>query len=382
VTSDPNINSWYNASTSILTATSIIGDLSDTTVDKTSLVAPNFNLQVQSSNARYFTYPNQANTNANFLISSSNFTTSWTDISNVTVNGPTLFTFNAANAYLGQYIGLCEPGRTYTFKFKIRNVSGNTTLQVRHLGSATGNYTPITIDGTLTEKTVTFLGPNPTALVRVGFEDQNVAGHGQVQVTDCHLRRDDHSDTLVVSPGNIPLYGVRDGIPVFGGGGQGPSTHVYWTQVVSRAMTQPFTIYMSYFPRAWVGGYIYTSNWPTLLKMVGSGGTTPNYYLGIYATPAWGYGTVSSPPLQWQVLTYQYNGATSRVRVNKNPADVVNIPNLAGTIDRLQYMGDSYAGSWQNNGDIHEIITRDVLDDTATQDAIIEWMACQVGLSV
>jgi hypothetical protein len=68
--------------------------------------------------------------------------------------------------------------------------------------------------------------------------------------------------------------------------------------------------------------------------------------------------------------------------VNKNPADVVNIPNLAGTIDRLQYMGDSYAGSWQNNGDIHEIITRDVLDDTATQDAIIEWMACQVGLSV
>jgi hypothetical protein len=55
---------------------------------------------------------------------------------------------------------------------------------------------------------------------------------------------------------------------------------------------------------------------------------------------------------------------------------------LAGTIDRLQYMGDSYAGSWQNNGDIHEIITRNVLDDTATQDAIIEWMACQVGLSV
>jgi hypothetical protein len=356
----------------------------DTSPNKTSVLSPNYNLFLQNFNGFKVISPNQVDNDANFLVSSGNFTSDWAQRVSCTVNTATTFTFTAQNAYIKQTFLLSEPGRTYTFKFKMRAVTGNTAIRILHEGAASGDFTDIVITGVLTQYTVTFTGRATEGILYVGFMDVNAAGHGQHEVTECQVYRDDHDGNLVVTAAAYPSYGVRGGIPVFGYGGTGPTTHNYWQNGNgNRPMGTAYTIYASCFARFLRGSqYLIASNHPTLLNMIIAIGSAPNYFLTSYlkTTGAFRAGTVSVPAQQWCVLTCVFNGAASEIRVNKNPADVVTHA-ATPTIDRTQHGGDSYAGQYQE-GEFHEIIIRSVADNTAQQDAIIEWMGCQVGLSL
>lgn len=381
---DPNTHGWWRAD-SYITPNAYIGDRMNVTVNKASDAAPNFNLKVQATPEFNYT-PNITDNDCNYLVSSEDLTYIDWKVSGATKDTATKATFLAQNGVIFQSCFWTEPGKTYTFKFKARAVSGNTNLHVFHSGSATGTSTPITVTGTLAEYSVSFLGVPVSGGVLVGIRDQNAGGWGQIELTETQMYRSDHSGIYHVTGVN-PYSGKRDGIPVWASHGTGSSTRSYYINPAARSNAAPFTVYMSvYFRQLVSNAYIICANSPTLLgailehNLTGSPSTRIGQYHG--AAPfTWRYGTTAVPIGQWHIVTAVWNGASSEIRVNKNAADVVSQPVGGPACDQWQVGGDSFASFWCD-ADFHEIISRYVVDDTATQDTFIDYMAARVGLSV
>jgi len=119
----------------------------------------------------------------NLLAWSADLTNALWVAADATKDAATLLTFTAQNGNVYQARTTTE-GVTYTLSFKARAVSGNTALHVLHTNSATGNSTALTVNGTLTQYSVSVLGKTGSGAVNFGVQDQNAAGFGQIEITD------------------------------------------------------------------------------------------------------------------------------------------------------------------------------------------------------
>lgn len=379
-TNDPNTMVWYKASEHI-THNSYIGDKMDTTTNKASSGSPNMNL-VRFAGTPVF--PSVlANNNANMAQYSENLQIGHT-VSGFTINTPVLGTFTAQNGYIRSQIAWCgdQPGVTYVFKLKIRNISGNTNLHIYHLGSATGASTPVTIDGTLTEYTVEFLAPAaPTLAFYIGIQDQNAAGHGQIETTEWHLYRKNEHDTTYVANANLPGWPYRDGYAAWCGG-IGTSGGFNQPGSFRTHPGGPMTIYLTMWLRNRQDtNYLVLCNRPGFYTWI-FGINVATGFLRLYSGGAWGAnGTVAVPLKQWCVVTGVFNGpGAGFTRVNKSAADAGGVAVLPAN-DRTQCHFDSASGAIARV-DAHEMIVRYTADNTATQDSFIEYLGGQVGLSL
>jgi hypothetical protein len=97
------------------------------------------------------------------------------------VDDATHLTFDAIGGESLQNVLTIE-GVIYTASFDAKNISGNTDLQIRHGGSATGTRTPVTLTGSLASYSVSVLGKVGGGNVSFGIEDLNAAGHGQIEI--------------------------------------------------------------------------------------------------------------------------------------------------------------------------------------------------------
>ena len=381
-TDDANTMLWYKASEHI-TPGSYIGDKMDTTTNKASVAAPNMNLVAQGGSWGEFFPDATIRPNANMIQYSENIAIS-RQFSNFTINTATTGTFNAQNAYCRQQIYWCgdEVGVTYVFKIKLRNITGNTNLHFYHLGSATGATTPVTIDGTLQTYTCEFLAPNPlTTSFFVGIQDQNAAGHGQIEITEWQLyRKDEHDSTYFTNVAACP-WPLRDGISAWAGGwglGSGfvsPRNRNHTTQLM--------TIYALVWLRNRTNsGYFLLNNYPGLYGWI-LAHNPANGHLNSYAGGAWGPETTEVLPLnQWAIVTAVYNGASSEIRINGRTAETMgSVGVLPATWTELQVLYDSYGGGYARM-DMGEVIVRYTADATAVQDQFIAYLASLAGITL
>ena len=119
----------------------------------------------------------------NLLAWSADLTNALWVATDATKDAATLLTFTAQNGNVYRAITTVA-GRTYTLSFKARAVSGNTALRFLHTNSATGDSTALTVNGTLTQYSVSVLGKTGSGLVNFGIQDQNAAGQGQIEITE------------------------------------------------------------------------------------------------------------------------------------------------------------------------------------------------------
>jgi len=372
--SDPDIYAWWKAN-KYLTSTSYIGDRSTKTTNKASLASPNMNLANGGSS---LVFPRIADNDANFMAYSADLTFgTWAAVSG-TKNSSTLFTFTASGGRVYQLARCDESGATYTFKFKIRRVGGigNTNLAVYHANSATGTSTGIVITDVLTEMSVSFLGPPTAAIggIDVGIQDNNGGGFGQIELTDMCVYRSDHDGNYLATTSSS-IYGTRDGYPVWMTGYMN-GVYEVWTTPSNRVLGPgaALTAYALVYPRNSIGsGYLMSNNGntpllaynPTQRKLMcynaGTDTDTNVFSLGA-----------------WQIWTWVVNGASSEFRINKAASTAF----VSGTCSGSDWSITRNSSSYVTYIDLHEVILRQVADNTATQDEIIEYLADQVGLSV
>ncbi len=119
----------------------------------------------------------------NLLLWSEDITNAAWVKTDATADDATHLTFTAQNGNVYQNVATLE-GVLYTFSFKIRRITGSTSLHFRHTSSVSGNITALTIDDTLTRYKVTVLGQAGGGNVMFGIFDTAAAGHGQVEITD------------------------------------------------------------------------------------------------------------------------------------------------------------------------------------------------------
>jgi len=106
----------------------------------------------------------------------------WTK-TDATADSATLLTFDAQNGLASQSITTIT-GVQYTLSFKVRRITGNTALHFYHNG-LTPASTAFTATATLTRYSVTVTGDG--GAVSFGIQDQNAAGHGQIELTEIQL---------------------------------------------------------------------------------------------------------------------------------------------------------------------------------------------------
>jgi len=375
-TSDANTHAWWKADTHVIENTTV-GDKMDTTVDKTSYVAPNFNLRVYPTILSYQGLCEARGDNdANLLYQSESISDSYTTASNCTKDTATTCTFTGTGGYVRKVGQLTDCTDSFTFKIYARAVSGNTNLQLLHVGAGGGDKTPVTLTGSLAWYTATFTG-SASGEILVGLQDDNGGGFGQVEIQKWQLYRSDHDGNyLACNP--TPRLGPRGGVNVWASGMTNWGS--YLAAAVARTNSGPCTVYMSVYLRNPWQNWAFVNSTPSIWNQIIAVGASN--HVACYQNATWG--TASSPNDwtlgTWQIITVVFNGASSYARVNKNVASAItlgaNVP-----MNAPQIGGESYSGT-RFGGEFHEVITRYTADDAATQDTFIDYMAGQIGLSV
>lgn len=383
--SDVDTQAWWKADYYI-TENTVIGDRMDTTVNKTSTSAPNFNLSRYGSG--YASTGRGANDNrANFIMRSDDLTSAFWGSSNITKDSATTLTFTASGGYLKQTCSFTDEAKSFTFKFLARAITGNTNLQILHEGAVEGDKTPVTLTASLTPYSVTFTGVADTAIV-VGIQDDNVGGFGQIEFQQMQVVRSDNDTTYISTSGGLPRTGLRDGIPVFMCGNV--DAYGFFGTTASRTNNLPYTVYMSAYVRSFYAGWFASNSNPTIWGAVmaadiaGTGGhPVNNLATYVNVSPfAWQYSTTNVFSLgAWYIITLVFNGASSEMRLNKNTADAASHPAGTPSMNGIQIGGESFAPT-RSGFDFHEVILRYTADNTATQNLFIDYMAGQIGLSV
>lgn len=380
-TSDADTQGWWKADSHIVENTSV-GDKMDTTVDKTSGAAPNFNLFPVAGFPPPATGRGGSDNDANFVASSENLTDAVWAKSNFAAGAPTTGTFSAVGGYVRQRAVFTDEAATFTYRFKARRISGNTDLQILTVGAPEGDKTPVTLTGTLTEYSVSFTGVAGSEIY-VGLEDDNAAGHGQIELTEQQVYRADH-DGNYLTTGSQLKGGQRGGVPVMQCGFSSVTTAIFATGA-ARANAAPYTIYASVFVRHEYDGWFLVGSNPTVWGQIIAIDIASGNRIGVYSGgPAvWQYGAAPNVFVRgsWHIVTVVFNGASSELRIDKNTADSANL-GAAANMNAMQVGGETFAGTIQTGTEFHEVILRYTADNTATQDSFIDYMASQVGLSV
>lgn len=312
-------------------------------------------------------------------------TGNWT-ASNVTLNSATTATFTAQNGELRQTLwAYSHEGKQLTVKFKMRNISGNTALQVRLEGS----YTNFTIDSTLTEYSFTFTPSAVSAAPAIGVRDANAAGHGQFEITQFHVYisggstpwsstyvKNDSVDEILptTNPAGLPEIGMFNNRFFFHynvgvNGYNNPACTIYCTY---RANPWKYAGRLFTFTRSLYDMIISHEDASNKMRMYFNGPPTRDNYTG----------TNFVTDYEWCVLTWTitFGGACS-VRKNLNTPVTGTSSNMSVGTQSLQWGSYSYDGAWSTVRHT-ELIWRFGIDSAATQEAYVRYLAGRIGITV
>jgi hypothetical protein len=372
---DSNTVSWFKATLDI-TEQQYIGN---------QMEAPGNRADAAHSNliphdAAAILCPRNSDYYVNMLYYSEDITTQpWNVQGGAAYSGSDL-SLTGSGQHLRQYCYYCEQAISYTVKVKLRRVSGNVEVAIRHNGTGVSSQeTIVSIDGVLTQYTATFTGPT-SSYGQIGINWKS--GSGVVEVTEFQVRRTADQDGYLATT-DTPRIGAVGEVKTWGGSGQlsifDATSYGGWYQAVGKGAGSPptaATFYAAVNIRSYVtSGYGVYSQSPLYDPILGveSGGT---HRMRLYRG-SWVYGPATAQG--WHILTYVINGASSELRLNKVAATVVT--SAASTSANILSFSGATAGLYTRM-DWHEFIFREVADNTATQDAIIEYLASWVGLTV
>lgn len=299
--------------------------------------------------------------------------------SNASASDAETIVFTAAG-YCRQYCYMTtEPTTSFTVRAKIKITAGTPTITFRTNNAAGGNEVALggVPTGTYQVFEATFTGPG-ASYVEVGI---NSDGAGTVGITEFQVRRTaDYPEYVktTVTPierayGEVKTFSASRQLNVFDGtsyGGWIPGAN--WTVGVPTLATY----YMAMRVRTTAhGGYIWHTpgSFDPIIGLESGGLERMRMYRG-----AWVYGDVV-PLRAWKILTFQFDAGAnaSLMRLNKAAA----VPVTTNTQSGLKMTFGSASGAYFSANQ-HEFIGRNVKDNTATQDTIIEYMASWLGITV
>lgn len=378
--SDADIWAWWSGGQHIIATptfdVSVWGDNHSRTVDKT-IVTNTRNLSNYTGSFPGLATPDNKE---NFIPQSNTISTTLWAAVGVTKDTATTFTFTLTNGQITTPVGRLTPGHQYKVMFKLRQITGNTSLQILHLSaSSPGDTTNITINSVLALYTVTFTASNTAGTIHyVGVRDPNVSGFGQVEMTDMQVVDITSDVTFQASTTGHPVLRKRNVQHVFNAYLRVPFTH---QMSVNDTLNQPCTYYLSMFTYV-NGGFVFASISPTwnmalLWDPPIIGGVLTAYSNATGTRISLPTGKV--PLLTWSVITLVFNGTSSSIRFNKE-TPVTGSHAASSPVDRGFYVGgDVFSGSHADVA-FYDFIIRSVADDIATQDTYIDYMANRVGL--
>lgn len=382
---DANIFGWWSADQHVTHASNVIsvwGDRTNNTVNKSALTGTRNLIPVSSFKTRL----SNDDGSGNLMWSSQDMTNAFWSTSNFTKNSATTGTFTAQGGVINSSPQIIRVGVSYTLKATMRAVTGNTNLEWVTYTSPSGNYTAVTVTNVLADYTRVFTG---AVGVYTGIRDNNVAGHGQIEVTKWQL----YETAWPVVPSYVDLGTANDSaqIPTLAG------KQVVWTHgnsgkawLRNESFTDPagdmtkLTAYFAiYWPHTTTGlGAFFTNryvhsawNWFADLNPA-------DLSAYVNQTPFARLDTGSAVPNNgFSIFTVVYNGAGSLVRVNKNAAVTSTLGTIPAGEQHGIELGDSLSGNASTCG-FYEVLVRRVADNTATQDQYIEYLAGRVGIVV
>jgi hypothetical protein len=141
-------------------------------------------------------------------------------------------TFTAQNDLISQDVTTVA-GVTYTLSAKIRAVTGNTALHFYHNNSATGNSTAQVVTATLTTYSVSVLGRAGGGAVSFGIQDQNAAGHGQIEIEDWQVELASAATTYTNPAERREIVADFDGV----------DNYALSPSLTGMTLTQDFTVF-------------------------------------------------------------------------------------------------------------------------------------------
>jgi hypothetical protein len=302
---------------------------------------------------------------------------SWPSPTGVTRNSATTATFTAQNGELYQVIpvGLHETA-SYTFRVKLRRISGNTSLVLRtHLTD-----TPITIDDTLREYSTTFTATGG-ADTSCAVKDPNAAGFGQIEIVEAQMRKNTWASTYVATTVD-PILGATapNGLRSISFGAN-IRNFICYSNVTT--VSPPFTLYMTVRPMPW-------GNFGRLFSL---GGGTYNFFISmetesngyrLYTTS--GNKSVATPAsfstdYAWFVLsaTVQSSGVST---IRKNLGTPIS--GTLGTINpgQVQNWGSNSYDGYSARMHTTDLIIRRGIQTTNQQIAHVQFLAGRVGVAL
>ena len=373
-----NTFAWYKASAyQSIAAGAVIGNLTLPLADRLNPVLSNLvPLDVAAVLGATATFEDYL---VNLLYWSDDVTRLPWNYSNAIASNPETLVFSAAG-YCRQYCYITqEPAGQFTISAKIKITAGAPTLTFRTSGSVSGNAQALggVPNATYQDFSATFQG-SAASYVDVGI---NSDGAGTVGVKELQVRRTDDYPEYVQTTSTpieraynrVKTYSAWSQLSVYDG-----TSYAGWIPGANWTVGVPTlaTFYMGLrVPTSVHGGYTYHTpgSFNPIIGIESGGLGRMRMYRG-----AWQYGA-NVPLSTWAVLTYQFDAGAgqSMMRINKAAA----IPATTNTQSGIK-MPFGFAGGQYMRASQHEFIARNVKDNTATQDAIIEYIASWLGIVV
>jgi len=299
--------------------------------------------------------------------------------SNASASDPETLAFTAAG-YCRQYCYMTqEPDGQFTISAKIKVNAGTPTLTFRTLGSASGNSQALggVPTGVYQDFSATFQG-SAASYVDVGIAADAACN---ISVKEFQVRRTDDYPEYVKTTSTpieraynrVKTFSCSRALNVYDGtsyGGWIPGAN--WTVGVPTLATY----YMAARIRTYAtGGYIWHT--PGSFDPILGNETGAPYRMRMYRG-GWVNGD-ALPRSTWAVLMFQFDSGVGAAYMRLNKAAAVNVSSNTQSGLRMTF---GQQGAQYNDINCHEFIGRNVKDNTATQDAIIEYIASWLGIVV
>jgi hypothetical protein len=373
-----NTFAWYKASAyESIAAGAVIGNLTLPLANRTnpalSNLVPLDAAAILGATATFEDYY------VNLLYHSEDMSLQPWNFSNGSASNPTDLVFTAGG-YIRQYCyRTFSPGETFTIRCKLKINAGTPNITFRVAGAGDGPSKPLggVPSGVYQTFEATFTG-GAASYVDIGI---NVDAACQISVTEFQIKRQaDFPDYITTTTTPIEraysrwkCFGASRQLNIYDGtsyGGWIPGAN--WTVAVPTLATY----YMAgIFVNQSGGGYIWHTpgSFDPIIGYEVGGLLRMRMYRG-----AWVYGD-AIPALTPVVMMFQFDagvGAAS-MRLNKNAAVAVTSNTQSGLRMTFGSASAAYCDVC-----LHEFIGRNVKDNTATQDAIIEYLASWLGIVV
>lgn len=297
---------------------------------------------------------------------------------NCTRNSASLITFTAQNGYARYTMSAWyhEGLSPMKVSVQIRRISGNTNLEIQ----TNGTYTPITISDTATTYTVNFTSPALGTSNVVGIRDPNASGHGQIECLYWSVRMADWDDDYIETTGYGPYHAGHLGRPVV----YIPRKWMEHYAIGSNAFGATSTVYFTMRP-----------NWRFPARILSLSGGVYNWFFSMENNVAGQYSMYTNsgtkrvltpagwiPDKQWVVITLTIdsgNVGTMRANLGAVTSGAIGTVSNAGLYGWGACGYDSY---YEQSSRFTELIWRNKVDDAATQEAYVRYLAEKVGISL